>query len=137
MFTATLVAGLLLAAPLSPKAEDKAPTAKAAVAIAHAVYFKLKDATPAAKLKLVESCDLYLEGRDGVVSYSAGVRGEDFKRDVNDLDFDVSLHLVFKDKASHDAYETHPEHLKFIEANKANWTKVRVFDSELPLRKKK
>ncbi len=136
MFTATLVAGLLLAAPLSPKAEDKAPTAKASMAIGHMVYFKLKDASPAATLKLVESCDRYLEGRDGVVYYSAGVRGVDFKRDVNDLDFDVSLHLVFKDKASHDAYEVHPEHLKFIEANKANWTKVRVFDSELPLRKK-
>jgi hypothetical protein len=136
VFTASLVAGLLLAAPLSPKAEDK-PLAKAAMQIGHMVYFKLKDASPAAQLKLVEACDTYLEARDGVVFYAAGVRGEEFKRAVNDLDFDVSLHIVFKDKASHDAYEVHPEHLKFIEAGKANWTKVRVFDSEMPLRKKK
>lgn len=131
MFTATLVAALLLIAP-----EDKTPPAKAPVQIGHMVFFKLKDATPAAKLKLVASCDQYLEGRAGVLFYSAGVRGEDFQRDVNDLDFDVALHLVFKDKASHDAYEVHPEHLKFIDENKANWTKVRVFDSELPPRKK-
>ena len=136
MFTASLVAGLLLAAPLPAKPDDK-PVAKAAMPIGHMVYFKLKDATPAATLKLVAACDQYLEPQAGVLYYSAGVRGADFKRDVNDLDFDVALHLVFKDKASHDAYEVHPEHLKFIEAGKANWTKVRVFDSEMPLRKKK
>ena len=131
MFTATLVAALLLAAP-----EDKVPAVKTPAQIGHMVYFKLKDATPAAKLKLVAACDQYLEGRAGVVYYSAGVRGGDFKRDVNDLDFDVALHLVFKDKASHDDYAVHPEHLKFIEENKENWAKVRVFDSELPPRKK-
>ncbi len=136
MFTASLVAGLLLAAPLPANPDDK-PVAKATMQIGHMVYFKLKDATPEAKLKLVEACDAYLEARDGVVFYAAGVRGEEFKREVNDLDFDVSLHIVFKDKASHDAYEVHPEHIKFIEAGKANWTKVRVFDSEMPLRKKK
>ncbi len=134
MFTATLVAGLLLAAPIAP--DDKVPAAKTAMQIGHMVYFKLKDATPAATLKLVAACDQYLEPRAGVLYYSAGVRGIDFKRDVNDLDFDVALHLVFKDKASHDAYAVHPEHLKFIEENSANWTKVRVFDSELPPRKK-
>ena len=134
MFTATLAAALLLAAPVAP--EDKAPAAKTAMQIGHMVYFKLKDATPEAKLKLVAACDQYLEPRAGVLYYSAGVRGEDFKRDVNDLDFDVALHLVFKDKASHDDYAVHPEHLKFIEEHKANWTKVRVFDSELPPRKK-
>ncbi len=134
MFTATLAAALLLAASVAP--EDKVPAAKVPVQIGHMVYFKLKDATPAATLKLVAACDQYLEPQAGVLYYSAGVRGVDFKRDVNDLDFDVALHLVFKDKASHDAYAVDPEHLKFIEENKANWVKVRVFDSELPPRKK-
>ena len=43
--------------------------------------------------------------------------------------FDVALHVVFADKAAHDAYQTVEDHLKFIEENKANWKQVRVFDS--------
>ena len=35
----------------------------------------------------------------------------------------------FKNKATHDVYQTNEQHLKFIEENKANWKKVRVFDS--------
>ena len=53
------------------------------------------------------------------------------KREVNDLNFDVSLHLVFASKAAHDKYQDHPRHLKFVEENKENWEKVRVFDSYL------
>jgi hypothetical protein len=66
-----------------------------------------------------------------VVFFSAGVVGDDFKREVNDRDWDVALHLVFVDKAAHDKYAVDKEHLKFIEEHKANWAKVRVFDSEL------
>jgi hypothetical protein len=55
----------------------------------------------------------------------------DFDRPVNDRDFDVSLHLVFKDHASHDAYQTAPLHEQFIAENKATWKKVRVFDSNV------
>lgn len=99
--------------------------------IGHMVYFKLKDNSAAARAKLVAACDKYLADHDGVVFYSAGVIGDDFKRDVNDRDWDVALHLVFADKAAHDKYQDHKEHLKFIEENKANWAKVRVYDSEM------
>ena len=50
---------------------------------------------------------------------------------MNDRDFDVALHLVFKNKAAHDKYSTAERHMKFIEETKANWKKVRVFDSYL------
>jgi hypothetical protein len=50
-------------------------------------------------------------------------------REVNVLDWDVGLHLVFVDKAAHDSYQTDPSHVKFIEENKPNWAGVRVFDS--------
>jgi hypothetical protein len=65
-----------------------------------------------------------------VIFFSAGVISDHFKRDVNDRDWDVALHLVFANKAAHDKYQDHPEHLKFIEENKDAWAKVRVFDSE-------
>jgi len=65
------------------------------------------------------------------VAFAAGVLAEDLSREVNDRNFDVSLHVVFENKAAHDKYQTHPRHLKFIEENKENWDKVRVFDSYL------
>ena len=44
---------------------------------------------------------------------------------------DVALHLVFASRQHHDTYQTHPQHLKFIEENKHLWSSVRVFDSYL------
>ena len=111
-------------------AEDKKDN-KAAPMIGHMVYFKLKDNTAENRKKLVDACEKYLADHEGVVFFSAGVVADDFKREVNDRDWDVALHLVFADKAAHDKYQDHKDHLKFIEENKANWAKVRVFDSEL------
>lgn len=99
--------------------------------LAHDVYFSLKDNSPEAKAKLVAACKKYLAGHPGTVWFAAGSLAEDFQREVNDRDFDVALCLVFKDKAAHDAYQKHERHLKFIEENKDNWKKVRVFDSYL------
>jgi hypothetical protein len=115
--------------PAKP-AQKPAKAKKAGPLIGHMVYFKLKDGTAANREKLVEACKKYLSEHDGVVFFSAGVIADDFKRDVNDRDWDVGLHLVFADKAAHDKYQDHPKHLKFIEENKDSWAKVRVFDSE-------
>jgi quinol monooxygenase YgiN len=124
----TTLCALLLAVP-ALNSQDKAKTV-AGPMIGHMVYFKLKDATADNKKKLVDACKKYLADHDGVVFFSAGVLCDSLKRDVNDRDWDVALHLVFTDKAAHDKYQDHPEHLKFIEENKALWAKVRVFDSE-------
>jgi hypothetical protein len=99
--------------------------------LAHMVYFKLKESTGNNKEKLVVACKKYLAGHEGTVYFSVGVLAKDLNRDVNDLDFDVSLNLVFRNKAAHDTYQTHPRHLKFIEENKESWAGVRVFDSYL------
>ncbi|NUQ65114.1 MAG: Dabb family protein [Pirellulales bacterium] len=97
--------------------------------LSHDVYFSLTDNSPQAKETLVAACKKYLSGHPGTIWFAAGPLGEEFQRDVNDRDFDVALHLVFKNKAAHDQYATAERHLKFIEENKANWKKVRVFDS--------
>lgn len=99
--------------------------------LAHMVYFKLKDSSPAACEKLVAACQKYLSWHEGTVYFSAGVLAEEFKREVNDRDFDVALNLVFQNKAAHDTYQDHPRHNKFIEENRETWAKVRVFDSYL------
>jgi len=97
--------------------------------LAHDVYFSLNDNSPQAKDKLVAACKKYLSDHPGTVWFAAGPLAEELQRDVNDRDFDVALHLVFTSKAAHDRYAKAEKHLKFIEENKANWKKVRVFDS--------
>ena len=99
--------------------------------IVHNVFFSLADNSPAARQKLVEACRKYLSGHPGEVYFSAGVVCDALARPVNDRDFDVGLHVVFRTLADHDAYQEHPRHKQFIEENKPNWKKVRVFDSEV------
>src|SRR5437762_671028 len=66
--------------------------------LVHSVFFTLKDRTPEARQKLVEACKKDLTKHDGEVFFSAGPLCEDLKRDVNDLDFDVALTIVFENK---------------------------------------
>lgn len=102
---------------------------KGSTMLSHDVYFSLKDNSPAAKKKLVDACKKYLSGHEGEVFFAAGTLAESLKRDVNDLQFDVALHIVFKDIAAHDKYQDAKRHQQFIDENKDNWKKVRVFDS--------
>lgn len=97
--------------------------------VAHNVYFSLHDPSAANIQKLVDACHKYLAKHPGTVFYAAGTVSP-LDREVNDRDWNVGLHLIFKDMAAHDAYQTHPEHLKFIEENKSLWKKVRVFDTD-------
>lgn len=98
---------------------------------AHNVFFTLKDASEAARTKLVEACHKYLKDHPGVLFFAAGTRVEDCIRPVNDRDFDVSLHMLFATKADHDAYQSAPKHDAFIEESKPNWARVRVLDSSV------
>jgi hypothetical protein len=97
--------------------------------LAHDVYFTLTDASAAAKQQLVDACRKYLSGHPGSVWFSVGLRAPEFTRDVNNLEFDVALHVVFTDKAAHDRYQQAERHMQFIQESKPNWKKVQVFDS--------
>lgn len=100
-----------------------------ALRLAHNVFFKLKDNSPAKVEECVAACEKYLNVQPGIVFFAAGPLCAELARDVNDRDWDVGLHLVFADKAAHDAYQDDPTHNRFIEEMKPNWAKVRVFDS--------
>jgi len=99
--------------------------------LAHMVYFTLKDKSTEAIDALVASCREYLTGHPGTVFFAAGTLTPDLQREVNDRDFDVALHVVFATREDHDRYQQDERHLQFIEANKANWERVRVFDSDV------
>ena len=103
--------------------------ARPGLALAHDVYFTLRDASPEARQALVDACSRYLSGHPGTLFFAAGTRAVERHREVNDAAFDVSLHVYFADEAAHDAYQQHPRHKRFIEEMSANWKTVRVFDS--------
>jgi len=97
--------------------------------LSHNVFFTLEDDSPEAVQHLVTDCHKYLKNHPGVVFFAAGTLANELARPVNDRMFDVALHVVFKDKAAHDHYQTIDDHQKFIEFNRSNWKQVRVFDS--------
>jgi hypothetical protein len=97
--------------------------------LSHDVYFSLKDNSPQGKQTLIAACKKYLTNHPGTVRFAVGPIAEEMKRDVNDRDFDVALHVLFKNKAAHDQYAKAERHLKFIEETRETWKKVRVFDS--------
>ena len=99
--------------------------------LAHTVYFTLNDPTAEGIEQLKSACQHYLSEHDGTEYFAVGTLVPDLQRPVNDQAYHVSLHVHFKDRASHDQYQTDPRHLQFIEENKATWSQVRVFDSYL------
>lgn len=93
------------------------------------VYFTLKDSSETAVQALVQACHRYLKTHDGVTFYAAGKLAPEFQRPVNDQAFHVALHVVFTDKAAHNAYQVSDDHQTFISSNRENWAQVRVFDA--------
>ena len=87
--------------------------------------------TPENRQKLINDCNKYLTDHPGTVYFSVGTQVDDLARPVNDREFDVALHVVFKTRADHDRYQTAERHIQFINENKPTWKRVRVFDSYL------
>src|SRR4051794_4344061 len=102
---------LYLAATIPAAADVASPM------LSHDVYFSLKESTPTARKKLVDACKKYLTKHPGAVFFGAGTVAESLDRPVNDRDFDVALHIVFKDLAAHDKYQSAERHKQFIEEN--------------------
>jgi hypothetical protein len=97
--------------------------------LAHNVYFTLKDRSEASIQHLLAACKKYLAAHPGILSFACGTREPGLTRPVNDLEFDVSLHILFETKAAHDAYQDAPLHHSFVSECSGNWAKARVFDS--------
>jgi len=99
--------------------------------LSHSVFFSLHDSSPEAVQALLGACETYLNDHPGVTYFAVGTLNRELSRPVNDMAFDVALHVVFDSKASHDAYQVAPRHLQFIEECKPNWKQVRIFDADL------
>jgi len=104
---------------------------KSAPQLAHMVFFTLKDHSKESREAFAASCEKYLKDIEGSVYFSVGLIAEDVEEPVSVKDWDVALHVVFKDKETKAKYLDHPQHKQFVEANRAQFAKVRVFDSYL------
>jgi len=96
---------------------------------AHNVFFTLNDKSSEAVGRFIADSKQYLAVIPGITSFACGVLEAELDREVNDRDFDVSLHVLFESKEAHDAYQISPLHDEFVARNKGNLATVRVFDT--------
>ncbi|MDX2037663.1 MAG: Dabb family protein [Isosphaeraceae bacterium] len=127
-----LGAGLAAVTMLTAAAAVSRSNTSAEPKLAHMVFFELKDRSKESREKFAASCEKYLSGHEGVEHFSVGLIAEDVvEPNVSVRDFDVSLHLIFENKAAEAKYLKAERHTKFVEENRANFAKVRVFDTYL------
>ena len=96
----------------------------------HIVIFWTNPQNPKAAEELIAGANQYLKPIPGALSFHIG-RMVASHRPVVDQTYQVALNLVFPDKKTQDAYQTHPLHLEFVEqAFKPNCSRVVVYDFE-------
>ena len=94
----------------------------------HVVIFWANPDKPQAADALVAGAKQYLQSIPGVVQFHVG-KMVPSPRPVVDQSYQVALNVIFPDKQSQDAYQTHPQHLEFLEkVFKPNCRKVVVYD---------
>jgi hypothetical protein len=95
----------------------------------HAVFFTCKDGTPDAEIDALIADGNDLLGRIPTVRrVDTGRRDPEATREVNVTDYHVGLVVYFDDRAGHDVYADHPNHLEYVAKHKDHWAKVRVLD---------
>ena len=94
----------------------------------HSVYFRFQDGPDRTPADLMADLKAWVPGVDGVEFFQVGTAAP-LDREVNDRDWDASLHIGFRDLAAHDAYQVCADHLRFIETFQSSWSQVRVFDT--------
>ena len=96
--------------------------------LVHTVFFWLKEkenpeaqAALAAGLKALATIDLIAQAYVGTPA--------DTRRPVIDHTYDFSITFVFASEADQTAYQTHPDHLVFIDQCAHLWERVVVYDA--------
>jgi hypothetical protein len=96
-------------------------------------FFQLCDTTPELVKTFIELCRKYLSGHPGQEHFSVGFRALEINRDVSGTDFQVSVHMIFKNIAAFNTYSADPGHEEFItESAGMSPTRI-VYDSYLEL----
>lgn len=96
----------------------------------HVVIFWTDPDQPNATQELIDGAHQYLKGIPGAEHFHVGKMATS-DRPVVDQSYQVALNITFKDKATQDAYQVHPQHVQFVEEIfKRVCKKVVVYDFE-------
>jgi hypothetical protein len=95
----------------------------------HHVFFWLKNPDNAQDRAKFETAIKELLQTPEIIRSHIGVPAAVTPRPVLDSSYTYSLLVIFNDIQAHDAYQVHPNHLKFIDENKHLWDRVQVYDS--------
>jgi hypothetical protein len=96
----------------------------------HIVIFWTNPAVANAADELIDGANKYLPGIPGILQFHVG-KMVSSPRPVVDQSYQVALNTVFKDKQAHDDYQTHPQHVEFVEkVFKKVCTKAVIYDFE-------
>lgn len=96
----------------------------------HIVIFWTDPAQADAADQVIAGANKYLKGIPGLTHFHIG-KMVGSARPVVDQTYQVALNAVFTSKQAEDAYQIHPEHLKFVaEFVKPYVKKVTVYDFE-------
>ena len=94
----------------------------------HSTYFRLIDRSQTSCEAYIAACTRYLSTSKGIAGFWVGQLGEDFRRPVNDLGFDVAMHIELESYEAWLAYNDDPDHERFVQAVGDLAESRRVFD---------
>ncbi len=77
---------------------------------------------------LAKGCRTHLTGIPGVLRLEVGLPACT-QREVVDNSYGVGMLVEFTDSVAHDLYQSHPDHLRFIENCKHLWSRVQIYDT--------
>lgn len=96
----------------------------------HVVIFWTNPENPQAPDALIAGADQYLKTIPGILSFHVG-KMQTSHRAVVDQTYQVALNIIFESRGAESAYQTHPQHLDFVEkVFKANCVKAVIYDFE-------
>lgn len=96
----------------------------------HVVIFWTDPAKPEAVDRLLAGANKYLKSIPGSVHFHVGKMASS-TRPVVDQTYQVGLNIVFTSKQAQDAYQSHPQHIQFVEeVFKIYCQRVVVYDFE-------
>jgi hypothetical protein len=84
------------------------------ITFSHVVILWTDPAQPDAADELLAAANKYLKNIPGVLQFHAGKMSPSH-RPVVDQTYQVALSVVFPDKKTEQEYQTHPQHIEFVE----------------------
>jgi metal-dependent amidase/aminoacylase/carboxypeptidase family protein len=98
--------------------------------LSHVVVFWTNPAQPGAADELIAGANRFLKSIPGVLQFHVG-KMVPSERPAVEKSYQVALNLIFPDKRAEQAYQTHPQHLEFVEKHVRRLVKkAAIYDFE-------